>query len=347
MALKSVETSNPVQSFFESRRGSRALIFTEGALPFYRLIVDRFEQVDVHSVSHPSQPLSKNTFLVSQDDLIAREAFYDWILLVGTVSSSELIVQLSEFSNLLAEGGWIGLIRQLRQSVNRRQENYLRYRQLVDARKNTRSPMTPEIEQVLLQVSFVHPRVLSSSKSTEKNANEYVDLLREKLANNSSDANELNLLILDIQRYGIEPTGQELIYAKKRGSYSESISSKSRPAQLSGTTVAELIEELRSRSHEHIVAVFLSEKDSVIQSELISTGTVDAATIPFANVIRPAVATGASQILLMHNHPSGSTTPSMEDKIVTRELHAICRMLGIRLKDHLIIGATDVSSALK
>ncbi|MFB8985047.1 JAB domain-containing protein, partial [Clostridioides difficile] len=46
----------------------------------------------------------------------------------------------------------------------------------------------------------------------------------------------------------------------------------------------------------------------------------------------------SSSIMIAHNHPSGSITPSKEDENITKQLINVCDMLGIKLLDHIIIG---------
>jgi DNA repair protein RadC len=55
-------------------------------------------------------------------------------------------------------------------------------------------------------------------------------------------------------------------------------------------------------------------------------------------VFREAIADGAASILLVHNHPSGDPTPSIEDKVVTAQLVAAGTLLGIPVRDHVVIG---------
>jgi DNA repair protein RadC len=58
-------------------------------------------------------------------------------------------------------------------------------------------------------------------------------------------------------------------------------------------------------------------------------------------VIRRALELGASALILVHNHPSGSPEPSRQDIAVTREIAEAAAKLGIALHDHIIIGGSD------
>ncbi|MEQ1827102.1 MAG: JAB domain-containing protein, partial [Pirellula sp.] len=61
---------------------------------------------------------------------------------------------------------------------------------------------------------------------------------------------------------------------------------------------------------------------------------------------RPAIRDAASAILLVHNHPSGDSTPSREDKAVTDRLTQVGEMIGIRVLDHIIVAKQRCRSVL-
>ena len=51
-----------------------------------------------------------------------------------------------------------------------------------------------------------------------------------------------------------------------------------------------------------------------------------------------ALAAKAAAVILVHNHPSGDATPSVEDILLTREVVEAARLLGISVYDHIIVG---------
>lgn len=71
--------------------------------------------------------------------------------------------------------------------------------------------------------------------------------------------------------------------------------------------------ELDRRAEEHVYMAALNGKGRLLGLSLISKGTVNASLIAPREIFIRALLVGASQILLMHNHPSGSITPSRED----------------------------------
>ena len=76
----------------------------------------------------------------------------------------------------------------------------------------------------------------------------------------------------------------------------------------------------------------------------VTRGTLDASLVHPREVFRAAIAASASAIILVHNHPSGDTTPSREDRAVTDRLTECGKMLGIDVLDHIVIGGDSVTS---
>jgi DNA repair protein RadC len=67
-------------------------------------------------------------------------------------------------------------------------------------------------------------------------------------------------------------------------------------------------------------------------------GTVNHAEPIIREIFHTALQKYAAAIICIHNHPSGNTTPSLEDRIFTRELAAAGKVMGIKVLDHIIVG---------
>ena len=89
---------------------------------------------------------------------------------------------------------------------------------------------------------------------------------------------------------------------------------------------------------EHFIAVFLSTKNTIIGSETISVGSLNASIVHPREVFNRAIKKHAASIVVLHNHPSGDTTPSREDLNITTRLCEAGKILGIEVLDHIIIG---------
>lgn len=97
---------------------------------------------------------------------------------------------------------------------------------------------------------------------------------------------------------------------------------------------------------EHLRGIYLNSQYKVIHDEVISIGTVDANIIHPREVFKPALEYAAAAVILVHNHPSGSLTPSLADREVTAQLVAAGKLLGIELIDHVIISRSGFISLL-
>jgi len=104
-----------------------------------------------------------------------------------------------------------------------------------------------------------------------------------------------------------------------------------------------LIHAMRGLKHEVFMVVYLDASHAVIDSEILSEGTVTVNTVYPREVVKAALACNASALVIAHNHPSGSLQPSSQDEHLTRTLLLVCSFMHINLLDHLIIGDGDTA----
>ncbi len=88
---------------------------------------------------------------------------------------------------------------------------------------------------------------------------------------------------------------------------------------------------------EHLWMIGMNQAGYILYIELIALGSYKSVDVEPMNVFRVAVMKNASRVILVHNHPSGSLTPSDADKDITDRLIQVGRILNIDLIDHLII----------
>jgi DNA repair protein RadC len=89
---------------------------------------------------------------------------------------------------------------------------------------------------------------------------------------------------------------------------------------------------------EKFVVACLDTKHRVQCVVVVTVGTLDASLVHPREVFKPAFIEGSSAVILSHNHPSGTTTPSREDHQVTKRLTEAGAILGIQVLDHIIYG---------
>ncbi|MFT0532835.1 RadC family protein [Castellaniella hirudinis] len=95
---------------------------------------------------------------------------------------------------------------------------------------------------------------------------------------------------------------------------------------------------------EHCIALFLDTQLQLIDCAEIARGTLSHASIYPREVVRAALGHHAAALILAHNHPSGLAEPSAADIALTRQLKQALALVDVRLLDHLIVGATEVTS---
>ncbi|HOA48121.1 MAG TPA: DNA repair protein RadC [Novosphingobium sp.] len=91
-------------------------------------------------------------------------------------------------------------------------------------------------------------------------------------------------------------------------------------------------------NHERVRVLYLDVRNRLILDHLVGDGSVDEAAIHPREVVKKALEIGASALILVHNHPSGSPEPSRADIAITARIAEAGRLLGIVVHDHVIIG---------
>ena len=95
---------------------------------------------------------------------------------------------------------------------------------------------------------------------------------------------------------------------------------------------------IRDRNRESFVMILLDAKNRVLATQTLSEGTLTASSVYPREVVRTALEHHAAAVIFAHNHPSGDTKPSHEDISITRQLVLACKVMGIQVHEHLIIG---------
>ena len=90
--------------------------------------------------------------------------------------------------------------------------------------------------------------------------------------------------------------------------------------------------------------LFLDRKNGLIADEVQQRGTVDHTPVYVREVVKRGLELSASAVVLVHNHPSGETTPSRADIDMTRQIVDAARPLGIVVHDHIIVGRQGYTS---
>ena len=88
---------------------------------------------------------------------------------------------------------------------------------------------------------------------------------------------------------------------------------------------------------EVICIINLRSDGRPINCSICSMGAIDQAIAHPREIMKAAILSNASNIIMMHNHPSSNLTPSKEDTMLTDRMSVVCEILGIPLADHIIV----------
>lgn len=101
---------------------------------------------------------------------------------------------------------------------------------------------------------------------------------------------------------------------------------------------ARLMADMGSLSQEHVRVILLDISRHVIATPTVYIGTLNASVLRVSEIFREAITRNSPAIILVHNHPSGDSSPSPEDIAITRSISNAGKLLDIMVIDHIIIG---------
>ena len=98
--------------------------------------------------------------------------------------------------------------------------------------------------------------------------------------------------------------------------------------------------KIKDLQHEECWVIFLSNSNRILDTYRISQGGIQATVVDQRIIVKRALELLATRLILVHNHPSGSTTPSNADITLTRRVSEATALFDIQLLDHIIISST-------
>ena len=106
----------------------------------------------------------------------------------------------------------------------------------------------------------------------------------------------------------------------------------------SSISVFELMQPILGElPHEEFWIIYLNNSNKVIQKNQLSKGGITGTLVDVRLVMKNALEYGATGLVLVHNHPSGTLKPSEADKRITQKLKTASESLDIKVLDHLIV----------
>ncbi len=180
--------------------------------------------------------------------------------------------------------------------------------------------------------------ILIGSGSRNESA---VELSKKILASVNNNLNELGKLSINqlMQFKGIGEAKAVTIVAalemgrRRRGEDALKITKIS-----SSKHVFELLQpQIGELPHEEFWIVYLNNSNKVMHKSQLSKGGITGTLVDVRLVLKQALELGAVGLILAHNHPSGTSRPSIADKAITAKLKNAAEALDIKVLDHLII----------
>lgn len=101
---------------------------------------------------------------------------------------------------------------------------------------------------------------------------------------------------------------------------------------------------LRDLKKEVFKVMLLDGRNKLINDMIISEGGLNSSTIDPKVLLKEAVRESASALIFVHNHPSGESEPTEQDIQITNHLIQACKLVGLRVLDHIIIGNDNYTS---
>lgn len=94
---------------------------------------------------------------------------------------------------------------------------------------------------------------------------------------------------------------------------------------------------IRNKKQEYFICFSLDSSGRIITRRIVTIGLLDTALVHPREVFAGPLKDRAASVILAHNHPSGDPRPSREDMKTTQQLVAASIILGIPVRDHVIL----------
>lgn len=94
----------------------------------------------------------------------------------------------------------------------------------------------------------------------------------------------------------------------------------------------------KDKKQEYFYTIYVDIKGKYIDKKCLFIGTINTSVVHPREIFKEAYLLSASGIICIHNHPSGDSTPSKEDVLITKRIREISIIHGINFIDHIIIG---------
>lgn len=105
--------------------------------------------------------------------------------------------------------------------------------------------------------------------------------------------------------------------------------------------VLSLTYDLRDKKKEHLVCLYLNARNFLLKKEIVSVGLLDKTLLHPREIFYPATELNAASVILIHNHPSGDSSPSEKDNQIVEKIVQAGEIMGIPVIDFIIISENN------
>ena len=179
--------------------------------------------------------------------------------------------------------------------------------------------------------------ILIGSGTSKKSA---VDVAKELLTRSKQDINELAKLTLKdlMKTSGIgEARAVTIAAAMELGRRRKSVKTRKNIVKTSTDIAHFFMAQLEDKLHEVFAVAYLNRANKINHLEVISEGGITGTVADPRIILKKALEYNAVNIVLCHNHPSGSLKPSRADELLTRKIKEAAQLLDMNVIDHIIV----------
>ena len=147
-----------------------------------------------------------------------------------------------------------------------------------------------------------------------------------------------------MEQYSTETFWQEL----KSGRFASMVKESSKGRMLGNSEEVYNVMKPMMKSHDDVevlYGIFMDRKNYILSIEELFRGSITGTSVYPREIVKRAISLKATSLVLCHNHPSGSTEPSPEDKNITANISIVMETIGVNVLDHIIIGNRYYSMA--
>jgi DNA repair protein RadC len=155
---------------------------------------------------------------------------------------------------------------------------------------------------------------------------------------NQSQKRLSNITPAELTFYGLTPSqALRVIAALKLGTVLLSGDDEKVQVHEPRTAAELLLHQLSNLDHEELWVILLDARNKVVHKQQVYVGSLNTAQVRIGEIFKIPVAIKAAAIIIIHNHPSGDTSPSPDDVAITRAIVQAGKLLDVNVLDHIII----------